>query len=117
MGTWIYDPQSKAELINKAFSSVFTHEDVSTMPTLTDTYYPDMPSIRINSEGILHLLLDLKSNKAPGPDKIPARLLKKLAYELAPVYILAVLYKNKVAYLLNGRMLINVVRRMIEHVH
>ena len=61
------------------------------MPTLTDTYYPDMPSIHINSEGILHLLLDLKPNKAPGPDKIPAHLLKELAYELATV--LAVLYK------------------------
>ena len=52
-----------------------------------------MPPIQINSEGILHLLLDLKSNIAPGPDKIPARLLKELAYELAPV--LAVLYKEQ----------------------
>ena len=62
------DPESKAQIINKAFSSVFTHEDVSTMP------------IQIDPEGILHLLLDLKPNKAPGPNKIPARLLKELAY-------------------------------------
>ena len=33
----------------------------------------------------------LKPNKAPGPDTIPARLLKELAYELAPV--LAVIYE------------------------
>ena len=56
------------------------------MPTLTDTYYPDMPPIQINSEGTPYL----KPNKAPGPDKIPARLLKELAYELA--LVLAVLY-------------------------
>ena len=59
------------------------------MPMLTDSY-PDMPPIQIDPEGILHLLLDLKPNKAPGPDEIPARLLRELAYELAPV--LAVLY-------------------------
>ena len=48
--------------------------------------------IQINSEGILHLLLDLKPNKVPGPDTIPARVLKELAYELAPV--LAVIYET-----------------------
>ena len=73
-GVTYNDPQSKAELINKAFSSVFTHEDVFTMPILTDAYYPDMPPIQINSEGILHLLLDLKPNKALEPDKTPAHL-------------------------------------------
>ena len=39
-----------------------------------------MLPIKINSEYILHLLLDLKPNKAPGSDKIPARLLKELAW-------------------------------------
>ena len=91
-GVTYNDPESKAQIINKAFSSVFTHEDVSTMPMLTDSRsYPDMPPIQIDPGGILHLLLDLKPNKAPGPDKIPACLLKELAYKLAPV--LAVLYR------------------------
>ena len=40
-------------------------------------------TIQVNSEGILHLLLDLKPNKAPGPDKTPACLLNELACELA----------------------------------
>ena len=55
------------------------------------TGYPDMPSIQICSEGMLKLLLDLESKKAPGPDKIPARLLRELAYEIAPV--LAITFK------------------------
>ena len=84
-GVTYNDPESKAQIINKAFSSVFTHEDVSTMPMLTDSY-PDMPPIQIDPEGILHLLLDLKPNKAPGPDKIPTRLLKELAPVLAVLY-------------------------------
>ena len=68
------------------------HKDVSSMPVLTDTY-PNVPcrSIQFTSEGILHLLLDLKPNKPPGPDRIPAHLLKEQAYEL--VVVLALLYK------------------------
>ena len=38
------DPQSKAELINRAFPTVFTSEDTSTMPVLSDIcikkFYP-----------------------------------------------------------------------------
>ena len=78
------------KVINKVFTSVFTKENVSAIPTLNDSCYPDMPHIQINTEGILRLLLELKPNKAPGPDKIPSRLLKELAYEIAPV--LAILF-------------------------
>ena len=85
------DPHSKAELINRAFSSVFTHQDVSSVPILTGDSYPDMTPIQISSEGILHFLLKLKPNKAPGSNTIPAHLLKELAYEFAPV--LAVIYE------------------------
>ena len=45
------DPRGKVELINKAFGSVFTHGDVSSVPILSGTNYPDMPPIQINSEG------------------------------------------------------------------
>ena len=65
---------------------------MTTLPLLNGTDYLDMPSIQICSEGILKLLLDLKPNKAPGPDKIPARLLRELAYELAPV--LAIIFET-----------------------
>ena len=87
------DPQSK---LNKAFSSVFTHKDVSSMPVLNDTYWSKyaVRFIQFNSEGILHLLLDLKPNKAPGPDRIAsylhAHLLKEQAYVL--VLVLAILF-------------------------
>ena len=47
---------------------------------LTGNSYPDMLPIQINSEVILHLLLDLKPNKAPGSNTICAHLLMELAY-------------------------------------
>ena len=43
------DPQSNANLINKAFTTVFTSEDTSTMPVLDGTPYPEMPPIDINT--------------------------------------------------------------------
>ena len=48
-----------------------------------------MPPIQTNSDGIL---LDLKSNKAPGPDAIPVHLVKELVYEFSPV-LAVILYK------------------------
>ena len=44
-----------------------------------------MPLLQIHMEGVLHLLLSLKISQATGPDKIPDRLLKELAYQISPV--------------------------------
>jgi len=85
------DPKSKAELINRAFSTVFTTEDTSNMPAMSDMSHPEMPPIQIDINGIVQLLQNLKPSKAPGPDKIPTRLLKELAFEFAPS--LAVVFK------------------------
>ena len=85
------DPQGKADLINEAFTTVFTSEDTSTVPVLDGTPYPEMPPIDISTEGIIHLLENLDTSKAPGPDKVPTRLLKELAFEFGP--ILSVIYK------------------------
>ena len=41
--------------------------------------------MHISEEGVTKLLKELNPNKASGPDKIPCRVLKELAVELAPV--------------------------------
>lgn len=38
-------------------------------------------------DGLAHLLLHLKPSQAPGLDAIPARLLKELLYEFAPLIV------------------------------
>ena len=45
-----------------------------------------MPKIRVGQAGVLKLMLNIKENKATGPDGVPCNLLKLCAYELAPVY-------------------------------
>ena len=44
-----------------------------------------MPTISLNSEGIYKILNDLDVNKAPGPDKLPNRILKYCATEIAQI--------------------------------
>ena len=44
-----------------------------------------MPNIFLNVEGIYNLLNDLNADKAPGPDKIPNRILKYYATEIAQI--------------------------------
>ena len=45
-----------------------------------------MPKIQISQAGVLKLLLNIKENKATGPDGIPGNLIKMCAHELAPVF-------------------------------
>ena len=49
------------------------------MPTPTEPPSPTMPEIVVTQDGVKKLLLDLKENKASGPDNIPSRILKVAA--------------------------------------
>jgi len=63
---------------------VFTRENVSTIPDLSSSSFPDMDDIQINVNGVAQLLCNLDPQKATGPDNIPTRFLKMFAMELAP---------------------------------
>ena len=66
-------PKDRAEILNNYFSSVYTSEDVSAIPTLVHSNFPS------SHEGIIKLSSNLKEHKAKGPDKIPTILLKRLS--------------------------------------
>ena len=83
-GTMYNKCEDKASVLNEYFTSVFTKEDISNIPTLDDYSFPDISPISITNAGVLALLSNLKIHKASGPDKIPASLLKNLATSLAP---------------------------------
>ena len=73
----------KANILNNQFKDVFTHEN-NNMPFLPQSSVPTMPNINITCDGITKLLNELNTNKATGPDNIPAWILKTAAAELAP---------------------------------
>ena len=77
--------QSRANILNRQFESVFTKEDTSTMPDKGPSPHPDMPNIEVNWKGVHRLLKGLKTFKATGPDSIPAFILKAAADQLAPI--------------------------------
>ena len=77
------DNHSKANILNDQFKSVFTNED-DTLPTLGPSNYPTIPDIQISQEGIIKLLQNIKTHKAPGPDGITPFILKVAAEEIAP---------------------------------
>jgi hypothetical protein len=74
-------------MLNSQFRSVFTVEDLGTLPQMPGTPHDPIDDIVINVPGIEKQLLNLDPGKASGPDGLPNRLLKFGAHELAPVLI------------------------------
>ena len=77
--------QSKAEILNAQFQSVFTVEDLSSMPDKGPSPYASMEDIKFNTKGVHKQLTQLNTHKATGPDNIPTAILRLAADELAPV--------------------------------
>ena len=85
-GNLCSDAEGKAKALSEQFSSVFTEDTPETANIKSEgPSYPPIPDLTIREEGIEKLLAGLNPSKASGPDEIPARLLKELAKELAPV--------------------------------
>ena len=78
------DSSDKANILREQFESVFTDEDLSSIPELPGPTHPSISSLHISSPGVAKLLSHLKINKASGPDNIPSQLFKELGEELAP---------------------------------
>ena len=77
------DDQNKANVLNH-YSTVFTKSDNSVLPTMGLSRYPDINETEITIARVKKLLLGIDPSKSPGPDKIPGKLLKVMASEIAP---------------------------------
>ena len=84
-GRTYVDATEKANLLADYFSSVFANEDVSNIPTLSTNPIPSISSIRVHVDGVYQLLSNIQQHKASGPDNLPARFLREVAYEISPV--------------------------------
>ena len=78
--------KDKADILNRQYQSVFTHEDPDIpVPNPDGDPYPDMEQITVTDEGVRKLLQKSNPRKASGPDMVPARLLKECSEELSPI--------------------------------
>lgn len=82
------DDLDKANILNNYFSTVFTEEDTSHIPSLENGLYPTIDPLHITVDGVSRLLHDLEVHKACGPDMISPRLLKETASNIAPMLTL-----------------------------
>jgi hypothetical protein len=77
------DDKTKAEILAKYFSSVFTEEPEGDIPNQKPINIKEkMPELIINEEMDLKQLNSLKIDKSPGPDELHPRLLNELAKSL-----------------------------------
>ena len=84
--TYINDIKDKADILNRQYQSVFTHEDPNIpVPDPDGDPYPDMQQITVTDEGVRKLLQKSNPRKASGPDMVPARFLKECSEELSPI--------------------------------
>ena len=73
---------AKADIFNKYFYSVFTHEDTSNLNTLRNSISflsPIIQSINFTPNNVYNELVNLDAGKACGPDHITPKLLKLCA--------------------------------------
>ena len=80
----ITDPVEKAEILAKEYESVFASEDLTNIPNIFPSPYPDMPNVEIKEEGVLKQLNQLNVHKSTGPDGLSPYLLKMLAPSISP---------------------------------
>ena len=78
-GEEVIDSKGKAEILNQQYDSVFTDEDLNTIPEQDTKVAPNIERLHITTNGVCLLLKKLDPTKAIGPDLIPTRVLKEAA--------------------------------------
>ena len=76
-----------AKVLNEYFSSVFTTEDISTLPVQFTKFEGSksehLGQLFVTSEMIAKKFKKLKDNKSPGVDGIPPKLLKEIVEQIS----------------------------------
>ncbi|BHF73994.1 hypothetical protein SprV_0401707800 [Sparganum proliferum] len=82
-GTEISDDKDKAEHLSQFFRSAVTSEPDFFSPTSEDEETSILEAVFFTETSVRKELLNLKESTSPGPDAIPAKLLKELAPEMS----------------------------------
>ena len=76
-----------AEVLNEYFSSVFTTEDISSLPCPLTKFEGNksehLGQLFVTPEMIAKKIKKMKDNKSPGVDGIPPKLLKEIVEQIS----------------------------------
>ena len=79
-GSFTKSNKEKAELLNIFFTTVFTKENLETLPEVTDRVVKsNLENIVISDTEVFKLLRELDASKSMGPDNVHPFLVKNLA--------------------------------------
>lgn len=76
------DPKEMTVILNKQFSSVFSHEDTNNMPAARQQTNNKLESVIFTPEKVKNKIDKLKPGSAPGPDNITVTFLRSFSSEL-----------------------------------
>ena len=82
---FVTSDEDMAEMLNEFFSSVFTDEDLTNVPTPEQKYHGNFPlhNVEITVEKVKSKIDSLRMGAAPGPDGITPRLLRSISDSIA----------------------------------
>ena len=84
------DAKTKAELLQKQYTSVFSDPDKAStehIPQNQNRNYPTLEDITFTPEDVIKAIESIPNSAAPGPDKLPTIVLKECKEQLAlPIY-------------------------------
>ena len=81
-GSLITEDMDMAEELNKFFASVFTQEDITTVPVLEPETEKTFLNVEITELKVKNKIRELKENGAQGPDDISAKILELAVEQL-----------------------------------
>ena len=82
-GSMTHEPWEMVNELSNFFSSVFTAEDLETLPNPTKACQERLDCITVTEKKVKERLLKLKSSKTPGPDGLHLRILLETAEVIA----------------------------------
>ena len=84
------DPKIMSNILQEQYKKAFSEPNSgdANQPAPDSSNVPDLSDITISEEEILKAIDELRLNSAPGPDKIPARLLKECKNQIAPALVI-----------------------------
>jgi hypothetical protein len=81
----LIEDKEKSQCLNEYFSSVFTKEDMQSVPNPPISCTKVMSDFEVTNHGVLKLSSSIFIKKSTGPDDISPRILKEVCTEVSPV--------------------------------